>query len=115
MLSRFLDFDDHLEVALRTHVVGRLDATPGHVDNCTRDYVGFEIVAVWAERVGLRLNGNSIAGYLNEEMVELVAVHRAPLAGLETDLPHANLIVLEHELGAHITDHAVLAHVTHSR
>src|SRR5205823_7156895 len=47
----------------------------------------------------LGLDRNAVAADLDQQVVEVVAVHRAALTGRELQHPDAHLVVLEHDLG----------------
>ena len=51
-------------------------------------------------RVGLGLDRDAITADLDQQMVEIVLVHRAALTRREPQHPHPHLVVLEHDLGA---------------
>ena len=91
----------------------RAVSTPRDVHDRAGHHVGLEVVAEGAFAVGLGDHRDAIAGDLNEQMVELVAVDGAVLAGRQPQLPHTDMLVLEHHAAADVTQHTVVSALGH--
>lgn len=77
-----------------------LDPAPADGDHCAGDDVGFEVLPKRALGVGFGHHRNPVAGHLDQQVVEVVLVNLAVLAGGQADLPHPDALVFEEDLGS---------------
>ena len=92
------EFHDDLVVRIGADVDGGLDTALGHVHDHAGDHVGLHVLAMRSSGVGLRLDRDAVASNLYQQVVEIVAVHRAALARREGQHPDPHPVVLEHDL-----------------
>jgi predicted dehydrogenase len=103
-------FHDDLVVRLVADVDGGFDSALRDVRDHAGDDGRLEVGAVRALRVGFGLDRDPITADLDQQVVELVLMHRAALPGRESQHPHADLVILEHDFCSDGPEVSILNH-----
>src|SRR5436190_6113038 len=95
-----LQLDDDLAVRLAADIAGCLHAAAADEHGHAGDHLSLQIVLVGTLGVGLGDHRHAVAAELDQQMVELMAVRRAVLAGCQPELPRLHALVLEQQPSA---------------